>query len=126
MKLRTIAALFALSAPGIASAQTQEFTAYDWATLPKYCDARLRGDEASKNLWSDRIGQEHFIHVHHFCFGLHYLNKAKFTFDKRKKNEAIEQAIKQFDYVIQRWQPSSTFRADAIRYQQQARSMRMP
>lgn len=104
--------------------QSKEFTPYDWATLPKYCDARIRGDEAAKRMWSDQLGAEIFVHVHHYCFGLHYLNKAKFTFDKRKKNEAINQAIGQFDYVLTRWPKSAPLHAEALRYQQQARSMK--
>jgi hypothetical protein len=112
--------------PAAVRAQTEEFTAYDWSSLPKYCDARLRGDAAARQMWSERLGSEVFVHMHHYCFGLHFLNKAKFTFDKRKRNEAVQRAVGEFDYVIKNWPATTTLRADALRHQQQARSMRMP
>lgn len=121
-----IVATLALVLQSPARAQLDEFTAYDWATLPKYCDARLRGDQTVREQWSQQLGHDIFLHMHHYCFGLHFLNKAKLSVDKSKKKVALSRAVSEFDYVIKRWPAGSSLRAEAMRHQQQARLMIVP
>ena len=48
----------------------------DFAVLPPYCKARLSplGDkDPSNQLWNRRLGHD-FLHIHHYCAGLHTRN----------------------------------------------------
>jgi len=71
----------------------------DFAALPKYCYARMRGTEAESNVWKNRFGRESYIHLHHYCSGLDYLNKANMSVDPKGRKLMLTKAIKQFDYI---------------------------
>ncbi len=70
----------------------------DFARLPPYCKARLKGSKSDYKYWSKRISPE-FIHMHHYCRGLHLLNKSLAVIDKKTKNGILLQAIQEFKYM---------------------------
>ena len=74
-------------------------TSKDFAGLPKYCYARMRGSEAEKQVWKSRFGRESYIHLHHYCSGLDYLNKANRSADRKARELMLTKAIKQFNYI---------------------------
>jgi hypothetical protein len=82
-------------------------------TLPAACAARLSEDKEAKRLWEKRIGQENYLHLHHYCFGLNFINRAKFTFDKKNRHYYLTQARGNFAYVLKNWPEDSRLRPDA-------------
>lgn len=81
--------------------------------LPKACDARLNGDDATKHFWDQKIGVNNFLHLHHFCFALNFMNRARFTVDKKSKRGYLNMAIQNFAYVLKNWPQDSPLRPDA-------------
>jgi hypothetical protein len=57
-------------------------TPAEMTMLPPECAARIGGDEATRQLWAQRLGPDNFLHLHHYCFGLNYNNRARITQDK--------------------------------------------
>ncbi|MCF1181970.1 hypothetical protein L0E83_00775 [Marichromatium gracile] len=90
-----------------------EPTALEIVMLPPYCQARLSGDRAAMEQWSAALGKEVHLHIHHYCYGLVYVNRANQTFEQRKRRYLLNQAISEFDYVLKRWPPTSTLYAEA-------------
>lgn len=82
-------------------------------TLPAACQARLRGDAQTKKLWQQKLGRESFLHLHHFCFGLNFTNRARLTFVKTNKQYYLAQARGNFAYVLKNWPADSPLRPDA-------------
>ncbi len=70
----------------------------DFAQLPVFCRARLTNDKNLKNIWGKKLGPN-FIHVHHFCFGLHKMQKAQFIINKKERDHALQNAISEMVYV---------------------------
>ena len=92
-----------------------------FALLPPYCHARLKGDDQTKNLWSQRMGGDNFLHVHHYCFGLDNMNKAMvFGFDKKKRDGYLNTAINEFNYVLRAWPANFRLNLEAQNYKMQA------
>jgi hypothetical protein len=81
--------------------------------LPKACHARLRGDQAAQSLWKQRLGSDTFVHLHHFCFGLNFINRAKFSMVKYNKRYYLNQAVGEFAYVLKNWPANSPLRPEA-------------
>lgn len=93
--------------------------------LPKACDARLNGDNATRSFWNEKIGPDNFLHLHHFCFALNFINRAKFSVDKRNKGYYLGRAIQNFDYVLKAWPANSPLRPDAEAGKKEAQMMLM-
>ena len=71
----------------------------DFAALPKYCHVRMRGTEAESKVVDKRFGHRTFIHLHHYCSGQDYLNKAKVSIDTEKQTLLLSKAVRQFEYI---------------------------
>lgn len=73
--------------------------------MPKGCQVKLspalRGNAELQTSWSNRIGHDCWIHMHHFCHGLKSMMRANLTFDKSDKRFYLGQAVGEFDYVLQ-------------------------
>lgn len=98
-------------------------TSVEMATLPQYCQARLENGTKRREQWNQRIGPKNFIHLHHYCVGLNYLNRAKLDFDKKIKRRNLQTAIRGFDYVLQRWPRSFELTSEAQSHKAQAETM---
>ena len=84
-----------------ASAFSQRLTSAELVLLPDYCSARMEGhNSAAYQSWSQRFGESNFLHIHHYCFGLNQLNRAKMEFEPHKQTSALNRAIREFDYVL--------------------------
>jgi hypothetical protein len=81
--------------------------------LPPYCQARLKGDANTKKMWSRQMGSDIFVHLHHYCFGLNFMNRMMLTMDNKEKTFLARRAASNFDYVIQRWPPSHPLTVEA-------------
>ena len=94
------------------------------ALLPQYCAARMGGNntQAYKN-WSQRFGQKNFVHMHHYCIGLNSMNRASMEFDPKKKRFILQQARRNFEYVLRNWPRDFSLTPMAEMYRQQAEMM---
>lgn len=72
----------------------------DFVLLPPYCKARF-GDKKSENYkaWGKRLGHD-FLHLHHYCAGLHTLNLANKETDIKERNYKLTTAIGEMGYVL--------------------------
>lgn len=93
------------------------------AVLPPHCFARLKGDAASKKLWEQRMGREIFLHVHHHCFGVAFMSRARVQFDAKQRAFALKQAVRNFNYVLERWPANLPLAVEARNYKMQAEAM---
>lgn len=91
--------------------------------LPPYCQARIRGDDSARKVWAQRIGPKNFSHLHHYCFGLNYMNRALSEFDTDERRRIYRRAVQQFDYVLKRWPPDFPLTSEALLQKQQAEAM---
>lgn len=117
-----------LSALYLTQSQAQPIPLYgptsaELAMLPAGCQARLGSNAELRTLWSRRIGADKFIHLHHYCIGLSYLSRARITFEKNKKREALQTAIGEFNYVLRNWPADFSLAIDAKNQKSAAETM---
>ena len=83
------------------------------AMLPAGCQAKLKGINPSGTDWALKFGDKVWPHMHHFCHGLKFINRARFTFDRNDKRQYLKDAIDEFDYVLAAWPADSPMVAEA-------------
>jgi len=60
----------------------------DFSLLPAFCKVRAgRGTPEQIRLWKKRLGSD-YLHIHHFCAGLHTYNWALYNFPRNKEEKA--------------------------------------
>jgi len=91
--------------------------------LPEACTARIKGSKEVKAAWQHKIGAENFLHLHHYCFGLNYINRARMTMDKPLKRFLLQRGLANFNYVLTHWPADSPLRPDAEAGKQQVEFM---
>lgn len=78
-------------------------TSAELLVLPKYCQMRLSNDPQARKQLADRIGREKEIHLHHFCAGLNFMNRARSPSEQRYRKQYLQEAIAEFNYVLRFW-----------------------
>lgn len=126
-KALTAAATLALmvTAPGAKQMPSGRPTPLEVAALPDYCQARFGENQATRNVWAQRLGAKHFLHIHHHCIGLNLLNRSMVTVDRNTKRYYLQQAIGQFNYVLARWPKDFPLTAEAENGKARASTMLM-
>lgn len=88
--------------------------------LPKACQFRLGpgyGSDSSRptvDAWANRVGgREVWSHIHHFCHGLKFMNRAQATLDSTDRRFNLQSAVGEFDYVLDKWPPQTPLRDEA-------------
>ena len=78
-------------------------TESDFSLLPPYCKARLTTPGSSQyTIWRKKVGKP-FLHIHHYCNGLHTVRIANQTTDQpNHKKHLLVDAVREFEYVIKR------------------------
>lgn len=98
-------------------------TTTEMMMLPEYCQAKFGSNQALSDQWRQRMGPEQYLHLHHYCHGLNYMRRATFANGRQDRRYALERAVNEFDYVLQRW-PANFFLTPQARQQQNlAKSM---
>lgn len=118
---RALIVTFALLVSTFALAQQQlkyGMTDQEISRLPDYCRARLVGDEPTKKAWSQRMGNDKWQHLHHYCSGLNAFHKLNFVFDRRDRDALLRFSLHEFNYVLSAW-PADFYLA------KEAQSMKM-
>ena len=102
-----------LTAHAQLSAYPERVDAYDpreVAALPPYCkhtqlfrDKVPGGDNPAQiERWSRMLGPT-FLHLHHYCWGLMWTNRARFMVGERRLlGSYLQNSIQEFDYVAER------------------------
>lgn len=104
---RTLILTLVLLAPSaVLAALTLEELSYprgsDFLVLPKYCDAKLNKPDGDpeKLKWGSTLGPD-FIHVHHYCAGLNFMNRAnKMVGRPHDRKELLTAADGEFRYLM--------------------------
>lgn len=94
--------------------------AADWApskvemgALPPYCAARFdEKSEAFKN-WRATMGSD-FIHIHHYCAGLNFLNRARGMASTGGRQDTLGAVVREFDYVLSHASPGFYMRPEIM------------
>lgn len=94
-------------------------TPLEWNAWPEYCRVQftLHGEvlpyEGYENarlgvaVWRETIGQNSFIHLHHFCAGLHYRTRSLAEPNLRERTFLLSQAWEEGTYTYTRIESSS-------------------
>ncbi len=94
-----IAILILFLSPQVSTAGGTPQTDADFARLPTYCKARhKKSPPAQKKVWKQKLGKG-FLHVHHYCYALHFLNHSNKVGKKKANRDALKSAIKEIGYV---------------------------
>ncbi|NKN33387.1 hypothetical protein [Marichromatium bheemlicum] len=99
-------------------------TALEIAALPPYCQARLNRDRAQMDQWIGAMGKDLFTHIHHYCNGMVYFNRANAALQSDTRNALLSRAISEFNYVIKRWPTSFVLYQQAGVYKSMAEMMK--
>ena len=95
-------------------------SAAEVSVLPEYCQARLSGNADLQRSWAQTMGKENFMHLHHFCYGLNYMNRVKLIVGPNKhKRHYLQTALAQFNYVIRNWPEEFPLTAEAKSHKNQ-------
>ena len=88
-KLTLIFLLIELSTLSFNASSFFPETDKDFSLLPTFCKVRAgRGTAAEVTLWKNRLGSD-YIHIHHFCAGLHSYNYTTMNFPKNNDEKAF-------------------------------------
>lgn len=117
--LGMLAGLYLVAACSDASAKgpnlNESPSPVEMALLPLACQARLKegfnGPSSAK--WKQVLGDHVYLSLHHYCFALNSMNRAKFATDTRAKKYYLHVAINEFDYVLRGWPKDTPLRRDA-------------
>lgn len=66
--------------------------------LPPYCAARFHADADTLRTWKASMGPD-FIHIHHYCAGLNFMNRARRSFSPGRQDTLVA-AVREFDYML--------------------------
>ena len=128
MKLRMgigVAMLFGLMASPAQAAKPlpHDPSLVELVMLPDYCQARLGANAEVYQKWNKRMGPDKFIHLHHYCGGLKFMNRYTGTLDKQLRRYYLQNAIGEFDYVIRHWPDGFALKEDAKKRKAEAISL---
>lgn len=95
--LPILAAWLASALP--AAAQNPAYTPADVAQLPPHCLAKLKFDPRyTEAAFAPRFG-EYWIHLHHYCHGLKWVNRARASADRRARLGNLGMAKGEYQYA---------------------------
>lgn len=83
--------------------------------LPPYCKVKMgkRKTKAEITHWTQLLGEDVYIHIHHYCAGLNFLNRANKTFsDKQKKAFNLKRATTNIQYMLNHAPANNILRPD--------------
>lgn len=99
---KNILGLLILSAgifPPATQANTYPETTEDFAKLPPYCTDRHKGKDYASP-YKEKFGGACWLHLHHYCLGLHQVNYAMAETNEKARENHIMVALKEgFDYM---------------------------
>lgn len=86
----------------------------EMTTLPPYCAARFDEKSEAFKSWRDSMGSD-FMHVHHYCAGLNFVNRARGMGSSNKDRQGtLEAALRNFDYMLAHTHPDFSLRPEIL------------
>jgi tetratricopeptide (TPR) repeat protein len=86
----------------------------EMAALPPYCAARFDESSAAFASWKANMGSD-FIHIHHYCAGLNFLNRARsMASSDKNRTGTLEAALRNFNYVLTNTHPDFYLQPDFL------------
>jgi tetratricopeptide (TPR) repeat protein len=120
MTARLAALVGTLLFPLASWAYTFEPSDFEWAGWPEFCRARyVTTQVGGTTKWARQysqvaiersrsgIGEQSFLHVHHYCAGLAWLSRARLAPEKKQKGSLLDQANEEVSYTFARIPPTS-------------------
>jgi hypothetical protein len=101
-----LAFVYALAPVSVCAAPRLPFAPTDAEVraLPVECKAKLLGTPQGLQERFERLyGAGTWEHLHHYCFALNFMNRARFALDNNEKRYDIQVAINNYDYVLSHW-----------------------
>jgi tetratricopeptide (TPR) repeat protein len=83
----------------------------DIKLMPPYCAARLHKDPSQEARWKQALGPD-YLHSHHLCYGVGFINRAYAARSNRKRKSAADAAVGELNYVISHASPSFSLMPD--------------
>jgi tetratricopeptide (TPR) repeat protein len=94
-------------------------TPLEWASWPEYCQAQYQWvnagyyreyaskfPEGTVDSWRSRVGPDTFLHLHHYCASVIWLNQARVIADKAQKGHLLANAYDNALYTFSRADPA--------------------
>jgi tetratricopeptide (TPR) repeat protein len=88
-------------------------TQAELAALPAYCAARLNEQSDAFKSWKASMGSD-FLHIHHYCFALNFMNRARGMSSGKDKQGTLGAAMTNFEYVLKYTQPDFYLRPEIL------------
>ena len=86
----------------------------EMAALPPYCAVRFDGSPTEYKIWKTTMGGD-FVHVHHYCAGLNFVNRARgMTSANKDRLGTLSAAVRNFDYILTHTHPGFSLRPEAM------------
>lgn len=75
--------------------------------LPSFCADRFEKGSSGNNVASAaQLGKKNYLHIHHYCFAVNFVNRARRTRDKKERLYDLGLAKNNYNYVIKATEPS--------------------
>jgi len=123
--------------PGSAIAFNFKPTVMEWAMWPEHCRARYASLQVGKQLpyvatypptmittWKARIGDETFVHLHHYCASLAYMQRASLAVSKQERNHLLKSAEGECRYTLSRIPSNGPLYREVAGHMQMVQSVR--
>lgn len=86
----------------------------EMGTLPPYCAARFDSSTSPAfRTWRQSMGQD-FMHIHHYCAGLNFLNRAYARSPGKDRDGTLGAAVRNFDYVLEHTRTDFSLRPEVL------------
>jgi tetratricopeptide (TPR) repeat protein len=85
----------------------------DMGALPPYCAARFDEKSDAFKRWRASMGGD-FIHVHHYCAGINFVNRARGIASAKDRQGTLGAALTNFDYMLSHTQPDFYLRPEIL------------
>ncbi|AOF81431.1 TPR repeat family protein [Methyloversatilis sp. RAC08] len=98
------------------SQRSDVFSDEDFALYPGYCRAKLTDEPKSEvERWKRHLGNDNYIHMHHYCFGLRAMTLAysNYTEKQLRKGFALD-VVRNMNYILSHTKKDFFMRPDAL------------
>lgn len=94
------------------------------AALPAFCAPRAQAygnqsDHPEVKPWLAIYGQD-WIHMHHFCAGMNYINRSYRSASRPEKENNLRNAVRELDYTVKNSRPDTKLFAEILMTRGQA------
>ena len=73
--------------------------------MPPYCEAKMKPAAGKYESWAQALGPD-FLHTHHYCYGLGYINRYYLARSRQEKQFNLNNAIGTLNYMVSHASPS--------------------